>query len=60
MKRIDKLFMELPFFGSRQMRNILRDEGPFVGCGHVRRLMRKKRLMAIYQWLRTSQPHQQH
>ena len=27
MRKIDELFMELPFFGSRQMRNILRDTG---------------------------------
>ncbi len=33
MKFIDELFMELPFFGSRQMRNILRDEGHPVGRG---------------------------
>ncbi|WP_439646696.1 IS3 family transposase [Salidesulfovibrio brasiliensis] len=60
MKRIDELFMELPFFGSRQMRNILRDEGHQVGRGRVRRLMRKMGLMAIYQKPRTSQPHPQH
>ena len=60
MKRIDELFMELPFFGSRQMRNILRDEGHSVGRGRVRRLMRKMGLMAIYQKPQTSQPHPEH
>ena len=60
MKRIDELFMELPFFGSRQMRNILRDEGHQVGRGRVRRLMRKMGLMAIYQKPKTSHPHPQH
>jgi putative transposase len=47
MKHIGELFMDLPFFGSRQMRNILRDEGHRVGRGKVRRLMRKMGLMAI-------------
>jgi len=60
MRRIDALFMELPFFGSRQMRNILRDEGCCVGRERVRRLMRKMGLMTIYRKPRTSQPHPQH
>ncbi|XXJ20279.1 IS3 family transposase [Desulfovibrio caledoniensis] len=60
MKRIDELFLELPFFGSRQMRNILRNEGCLVGRGRVRRLMRKMGLMAIYQKPKTSHPHPQH
>ena len=41
MQRIDELFMGLPFFGYRQMRNILRDEGHQVGRGRVRRLMHR-------------------
>ena len=49
MKRIDALHLELPFFGSRQMRNILRDEGHPIGRNRVRRLMRKMGLMAVYQ-----------
>jgi putative transposase len=60
MRRIDELFMELPFFGSRQMRNTLRDEGQRVGRERVRRLMRKMGLMAIYQKPKTSHPHPQH
>ncbi len=60
MKRIDELFLELPFFGSRQMRNTLRDEGHPVGRNRVRRLMRRMGLMAVYQRPRTSQPHPQH
>ena len=60
MKRIDELFLELPFFGSRQMRNILRDEGHLIGRNRVRRLMRKMGLMAVYQKPKTSQPHPQH
>jgi putative transposase len=60
MKRIDELFLELPFFGSRQMRNILRDEGHRIGRNRVRRLMRKMGLMAVYQKPKTSKPHPQH
>ncbi len=54
MKRIDKLFLELPFFGSRQMRNFLRDEGHPIGRNRVRRLMRQMGLMAVYQRPKTS------
>ncbi|WP_353618282.1 IS3 family transposase [Pseudodesulfovibrio nedwellii] len=60
MRKIDELFMELPFFSSRQMRNILRDTGDSVGQKRVRRLMRKMGLMAVYQKPRTSQPHPGH
>lgn len=57
MRRIDELFMELLFFGSRQMRNFLRDEAHRVGRERVLRLMRKMGLMAVYRGPRTSQPH---
>jgi len=48
MRRIDELFMEMPFLGSRQMGAMLRDEVHSVGRGRVRRLMRKMGLMAVY------------
>jgi len=60
MWRIDEQFLETPFYGSRQMRLHLRHQGITVGRGHVRRLMRKMGLMAIYQKPRTSQPHPAH
>ncbi len=60
MNYIDKLFLKFPFLGSRQMRNILRDQGHQVGRNRVRRLMRKMGLMAIYQKPRTSQMNPQH
>ena len=60
MRRIDELFMDLPFFGTRQMRNILRDEGRLVGRKRVKRLMRKMGLMAIYRKPHTSAPHPEH
>ncbi len=38
--RIDELYTEMPFFGSRQMRDFLRREGWKVGRKRVQRLMR--------------------
>jgi len=60
MRRIDELFMEMPFLGSRQMRAMLRDEVHSAGRGRVRRLMRKLGLMAVYAKPRTSKPHPEH
>lgn len=60
MRRIDELFMELPFFGSRQMRTALRDEGHQVGRERVRRLMRKMGLAAVFCRPKTSVPHPEH
>lgn len=41
MRLIDELFTELPFLGSRQMRNMLVDMGYQVEPGRIRRLMCK-------------------
>ena len=60
MKRIDESFLEWPFFGSRQMRTFLREEGHPIGRNRVRPLMRKMGLMAVCQKPKTSQPHPQH
>jgi putative transposase len=60
MRRIDELFIEMPFLGSRQMRTLLQDEGYSVGRGRVQRLMRKMGLVAVYAKPRTSTPHPQH
>lgn len=60
MRRIDELFMEFPFLGSRKMRDMLRDDGMLVGRRRVRRLMRKMGLMAVYQKPRTSIPRPAH
>ena len=59
MRRIDKLFLEYPFYGSRQMVRHLWREGVCVGRHRVRRLMRLTGLEAIYQAPRTSRPHPQ-
>ena len=47
MRRIDKLFLEYPFYGSRQIIRHLWREGVFVGRHRVRRLMRFMGLEAI-------------
>ena len=60
MRRIDKLFLEYPFYGSRQMVRHLWREGICVGRHRVRHLMRLIGLEAIYQAPRTSQPHPEH
>ena len=48
MRRIDELYLEYPFYGSRQMMRHLAREGKRVGRHRVRRLMRLLGLVAIY------------
>ncbi len=60
MRRIDELFMQYPFYGSRQIVQHLAREGIGVGRHWVRRLMRLMGLQAIHQAPLTSQPHPRH
>ena len=60
MRHIDELFLEAPFYGSRQIAKVLRRLGFCIGRKRVRRLMRKMGLQAIYQRPRTSTPHPEH
>jgi len=60
MARIDAIYLEMPFFGSRQMARQLRREGYQVGRHRVRRLMRRMGLQAIYRAPRTSARHPEH
>ena len=57
MRLIDEQFLETPFYGSRQMTRHLGRLGYGVGRHHVRRLMRRMGLAAVYQKPRTSVPH---
>ncbi len=41
MRRIDELHLELPFAGSRMLRDLLNQEGHAVGRKHVATLMRR-------------------
>ena len=54
MRRIDELYLQYPFYGSRQMMRHLAREGTRVGRQRVRRLMRLLGLEAIYRKPRTS------
>ena len=56
MARIDRQFMETPFYGVRQMTWHLRNEGHAVNPERVRRLMRPVGLMPIYRRPNTSRP----
>lgn len=60
MRRIDELFLQSPFYGSRQMARRLRRESVCVGRHRVRRLMRLMGLEVIYRAPRTSVPHPEH
>jgi len=56
MRRIDELHLEAPFYGSRKLAEQLRREGHDVGRRHVRTLMRRMGIEAIYRKPRTSIP----
>lgn len=60
MRRIDELHLELPFAGSRMLRDLLRGEGFVTGRDHVRTLMRRMGISAVYRRPRTSQRHRAH
>jgi putative transposase len=60
MRLIDKIHMKYPFYGSRRIRNELRDMGHDVGRGHVSTLMKKMGIKALYQKPRLSVPHPDH
>ena len=60
MRLIDEQFLEMPWYGSRQMARHLRRNGWCVGRHRVRRLMSKMGLAPIYQRPKTSEPHPQH
>lgn len=48
MNRIDEIFTESPFYGSRKIREALRREGWAIGRERVQSLMRRMGLSAIY------------
>ena len=56
MRRIDELHLDYPFAGSRMLRGLLNAEGHDVGRLHVRTLMRKMGIEAIYRRPNTSKP----
>ncbi len=60
MKLIDEIHLKYPFYGSRSIRDELRDKGYKIGRGHVSTLMKKMGIEAIYQKPRLSKPHPGH
>lgn len=60
MRRIDALHLELPFAGSRMLRDLLNREGFAVGRKHVATLMRRMGIEALYRKPNTSGKHPRH
>ncbi|MFM9152511.1 MAG: IS3 family transposase [Methylocystis sp.] len=54
MRRIDALHLDYPFAGSRMLRDMLVREGVSIGRRHVRTLMKKMGIEAIYRRPNTS------
>lgn len=57
MRRIDKLHLQYPFAGSRMLRDMLKQDGYRIGRRHVRTLMRKMGIDALYRKPNTSRRH---
>ena len=60
MRRIDKLHLDYPFAGSRMLQGLLLGEGYKVGRLHVRTLMKRMGIEAIYRRPNTSKPEPGH
>jgi putative transposase len=60
MRRIDELHLNFPFAGARMLRDMLKLEGLEVGRKHVRTLMGKMGIAALYRKPRTSTAHPAH
>jgi len=58
MRRLDELHLEHPFAGSRMLCGMLRSEGIVIGRRHVRTLMRRMGIEALYRRPRTTKPEQ--
>ena len=55
MRRLDALHLDYPFAGSRMLRDMLAREGVSIGRRHVRTLMKKMGIEAIYRRPNTSE-----
>lgn len=60
MRRMDELHLEMPFAGSRQLRDLLQREGYGIGRKHVSTLMRKMGIEALYRKPNTSKRNTAH
>ena len=59
-RRIDELHLEFPFAGSRMLRDLLAAEGSKIGRRHVKTLMRRMGIEALYRRPRTTKPEPGH
>jgi putative transposase len=60
MRRLDRLHLEFPFAGSRMLRGLLTAEGCQIGRRHVKTLMRRMGMEALYRRPRTTKPEPGH
>ena len=60
MKRIDRLHLEMPYAGSRMLRDLLAQDGIKVGRKHVTTLMKRMGIEALYRKPKTTKKHPQH
>ena len=60
MHLIDKIHLDMPWLGSRGMKSELKNKGCISGRIHIRTLMRKMGIEAIYKKPRLSRPHPGH
>lgn len=60
MRLIDEIHLDLPYAGTRGIRNELWNKGQKVGRSHVRTLMRKMAIEALYKKPRLSKTHPEH
>ena len=58
MRLLDRLHLEFPFAGSRMLRGLLAAEGCKVGRRHVKTLMKRMGIEALYRHPRTTKPEQ--
>ena len=56
MRQIDRLHLEFPFAGARMLRRLLAANGSRAGRRHVRTLMRRMGIEALYRRPRTTKP----
>jgi len=60
MRRIDELHLEFPFAGARMLRRLLAADGSKVGRRHVKTLMDRMGIEALYRRPRTTKPEPGH
>ena len=60
MRQIDRLHLEFPFAGARMLRRLLAAKGSKAGRRHIRTLMRRMGIEALYRRPRTTKPEPGH